>query len=78
MSPTKEQIEIWHKDPKNWKCGGIYFNPEDSRILVDKRKKWMGATINFAHKKGVYVFFGILMLLLILTGITIYLATVKT
>lgn len=77
MQPTNEQIEKWHKDPNNWKWGGIYYNPEDPRIMVDKRIKWMGATINFAHKKGVVTFLGIIAVLLLLTGLTVYLAEVK-
>ncbi len=56
MQPTKEQIEKWHNDPKNWKWGSIYYNPEDPRAWVDKRIKWMGWTINFANKKGQLIF----------------------
>jgi len=77
MEPTKEQIEIWHNDPKNWKWGMFYNNPEDPRMLVDKRTKWMGSTINFAHNRAVLGFFGALIGLLLLAGLTVYLAEMK-
>ena len=56
MQPTKEQQDFWHKDPNNWKLGMFYYNPEDTRGIVDKRIKWMGITINFANKKAVIGF----------------------
>lgn len=56
MKPTKEQIEKWHNDPKNWKWGSIYYNPEDPRGWVSKRIEWMGWTVNFANKKGIRIF----------------------
>lgn len=39
----------WHQDPGNWKLGILYFNKEDSRLLLPKRNKKMGWTINFAN-----------------------------
>lgn len=63
MQPTKEQIEQWHNDPKNWKWGSIYYNPEDPRSWVDKRIKWMGWTVNFGNKKGVFSFIVLIIVL---------------
>ena len=36
-NPTKETLEKWHKNPKNWKWGMFYFNKEDKRLFVDKK-----------------------------------------
>ncbi|PBQ32362.1 hypothetical protein CNR22_11465 [Sphingobacteriaceae bacterium] len=38
-----------HNDPKNWKWGFIYFNPDDTRIVVLKRNPLFGVTLNFGH-----------------------------
>lgn len=77
MQPTQEQQDNWHKDSNNWKLGMFYYNPEDPRMLVDKRTKWMGVTINFAHKKAVIGFFGAMIGLLILAGLVVYMAELK-
>jgi len=55
-NPSKETLDKWHKDPNNWKFGGIYYNKEDKRIFPPKRVKWMGWTVNFANTKSVLVF----------------------
>lgn len=54
-NPSKETLEKWHKDPKNWKWEMFYFNKEDKRLLVDKKNPNLGGTINFAHPKS-YLF----------------------
>lgn len=36
-------------DPTNYKWGIFYFNPNDQRIMVPKRSKSMGWTLNFAR-----------------------------
>jgi uncharacterized membrane protein len=67
-SPNKETREKWHKDPKNWKFGGIYYNKEDNRIFPPKRIAWMGWTINFANLKSIIAFlilFGIVLTILL-------------
>lgn len=64
-NPSKETLENWSKDPKNWKWGILYYNPEDNRIIVPKKIQWMGVTFNFANKKtfffliGMFLFFGL-------------------
>jgi uncharacterized membrane protein len=35
-------------DPTNYKWGIFYFNDKDRRILVPKRSRMMGWTLNFA------------------------------
>jgi uncharacterized membrane protein len=36
-------------DPMNYKWGVFYFNRKDSRILVPKRYRGMGWTLNFGN-----------------------------
>jgi len=38
-----------HADPANWKWGIFYFCREDPRIIVPKRIRGLGWTINFAR-----------------------------
>ena len=51
QNPSKEQLEKWHNDSKNWKLRLFYFNKEDDRIFVPKKIQWMGITLNFANPK---------------------------
>jgi len=37
------------EDPQYYKWGVFYFNKNDSRIVVPKRIKFMGWTLNFAR-----------------------------
>lgn len=55
-NPDHETLEKWHKDPNNWRFWIFYYNPEDRRILVPKRTRWMGWTTNFAYTPSVVVF----------------------
>jgi uncharacterized membrane protein len=45
---------------KNWRFG-IYYAPLDSRIWVPKPRRWMGWTLNFAHRVA-YLFLAALLL----------------
>lgn len=63
-NPSKEQLEIWHKDPNNWKYGSFYYNKDDERLLPPKRIAWMGWTVNFANPKSILVFVFILIVAL--------------
>jgi len=40
--------QLWN-DPENWRLYSIYYCKSDPRIIVPKRKKWAGWTINCAH-----------------------------
>ena len=42
----KELDEIW-ASPNNW--GLLYRCVKDPRVIVPRRRPWMGWTINFAH-----------------------------
>ncbi len=44
--PTLEEL---HADPQHWKWGIFYFCREDRRVLVPKRIRGLGWTINFAR-----------------------------
>jgi uncharacterized membrane protein len=43
------QHNLWHQDPTNWKLGIFYYNKADDRMLLPKRTKLMGWTLNFAR-----------------------------
>lgn len=36
-------------DPENYRWGVFYFNQKDERVIVPKRNRWMGFTLNFAN-----------------------------
>ncbi len=63
--PSKEIIEMWHKDPNNWKLGLFYFNNNDNRIFVSKRISMLGMTFNFA-KPITWIIMATLILLIVL------------
>ncbi len=57
------QLEVNEQEwstAKNWRLG-IYHAPLDTRIIVPKPSKWMGWTLNFAHRVA-YLFLAALLL----------------
>ena len=40
--------ELW-KNPRNWRVGFVYYCKDDPRVIVPKRIKIMGWTLNFAN-----------------------------
>lgn len=72
MSIAERDEAEWN-NPANWHGGplNLYFSRRDSRPFVPKRGSQMaGATINFAHKAGVFMLLGILgfsVLMIVLT-----------
>ena len=50
---TREEIEARRKDPRNYKWRLIYFCKEDPRVIVPRRIKWMGWTLNFARPSAI-------------------------
>lgn len=54
--------------PENYKWGFIYYNPEDSRVMVPKISPAMGWTFNFANPIT-YIIFIANIILVILTSI---------
>ena len=47
--PSSETIDMWQKDPNNWKLGLFYFNTNDKRVFVSKKISMLGMTFNFAN-----------------------------
>ena len=48
---TDEFDSLWN-NKNNWKYSLFYNCKEDPRVIVPKRPKWAGRTLNFAHKKS--------------------------
>jgi hypothetical protein len=46
---TKEELETLWGDENNWLWGAIYYCKNDPRLVVPKRIKWTGWTMNFAY-----------------------------
>lgn len=43
------ELERLWQDPRHWTPPGIYRCGEDPRLIVPKRRRWAGWTLNFAH-----------------------------
>ena len=43
------KMDKMKNDPMNYKWGVFYFNRKDSRIILPRRNKIMGWTLNFAN-----------------------------
>jgi hypothetical protein len=48
-----QTLDQFHSDPSNWKLGFIYFCRADPRIIVPKRIRGLGWTINFARPTAI-------------------------
>ena len=48
---TKEELEKLWADKNNWLWGAIYYCKNDPRLVVPKRIKWTGWTMNFAYPR---------------------------
>jgi len=46
---TKEELEKLWGDKNNWLGFAIYYCKNDPRLVVPKRIKWTGWTMNFAY-----------------------------
>jgi hypothetical protein len=51
---TREELEACRNDPHNQKWG-VYHCKADPRVIVPKRLKWMGYTINVARPSAIPV-----------------------
>jgi len=54
-------------DPMNYKAGIFYFNAKDRRIVVPKRNRMMGWTLNFANLYTYLLILGIIAVVLIVS-----------
>lgn len=52
-------------DNSNYNKYGLYFNPGDQRVIVPKKMRWLGFTVNFARKET-YLFLVVLVIVLLL------------
>ena len=52
------ELERLWRDPRHWTPPGIYRCAEDPRVIVPKRRRWMGWTLNFAHRSAWPVLLG--------------------
>jgi hypothetical protein len=67
---TRESLEQLWCNPANWKLGLFYTCKDDPRVIVPKRQKWRGWTINLAHRHAIPFF----VLILLVAGLPLYLA----
>ena len=44
------ELERLWQDPQYWTPPGIYRCAADPRLVVPKRRRWAGWTLNFAHR----------------------------
>ena len=59
----KDYSELW-RDPRNWRLYVIYVCREDPRLVVPKRLRVTGWTMNFAHPKAALLFAALLAVVL--------------
>jgi uncharacterized membrane protein len=64
---SPDNFNRFEKNPMHYKWGIFYFNPDDNRIIVPKRSRWMGYTLNFANLWS-YVIIGAFIVLAVLVG----------
>jgi Family of unknown function (DUF5808) len=63
MGKTRAELDSLWSDPKNW-TAWRYRCADDPRLIVPKRARWRGWTVNFAHPLAWQWLIG----LMILTG----------
>ncbi|HET8837086.1 MAG TPA: DUF5808 domain-containing protein [Gemmatimonadales bacterium] len=52
------ELERLWQDPRYWSPPGIYRCAADPRLIVPKRRRWAGWTLNFAHRAAWLVLLG--------------------
>ncbi|HTC22753.1 MAG TPA: DUF5808 domain-containing protein [Gemmatimonadales bacterium] len=55
---TPEELDRLWRDPRCWSPIGIYRCPADPRVVVPKRVRWAGWTLNFARPSAWWVLLG--------------------
>lgn len=48
-------FDHYWNDPSNWKWRLFYSCKDDPRVIVPKKPKWAGRTLNFAHARSFLV-----------------------
>jgi uncharacterized membrane protein len=59
MQFDDDQLERMRNDPENYKWVIFYFNSKDPRMIVPKRNRIMGWTLNFANPYSYLILLGI-------------------
>ncbi len=54
------ELDNMGNDPDNYIWGIFYFNPKDYRIILPKRNKYLGWTLNFAKVETYLILFFII------------------
>lgn len=67
MENQQTNQELWAAE-ENWN-GFLYFSKEDSRVLVPKKNKYMGWTLNFGHPSAPWSLLILLVGLPVLTSL---------
>jgi hypothetical protein len=62
---TEDELENCWKDPRNRKWGVFYYCKADPRVIVPKRLKWMGWTVNAARPSAIPVLLCLVALLVV-------------
>lgn len=55
----REELEALWRDPGSWRLWGTYVQSKDPRVIVPKRVRWTGWTLNFGHRLAIPVLVGI-------------------
>jgi hypothetical protein len=64
LQQSKDYTELW-RNPDNWKFYIFYVCSEDPRIVVPKRLRVTGWTMNFAHWQAYLLFIALLAVVII-------------
>src|SRR5262245_61555110 len=48
---ASELEQLW-QDPRHWAGGVVYHCTADPRVIVPRRRRWGGWTLNFAHRSA--------------------------
>lgn len=67
MQNNENSFEPWQDDKTKWKFGIFYYNREDKRVMLPKKIKQLGWTLNFAHWQSWFF-----LLLIFLIPVAIY------
>lgn len=73
--PDADRNHAEWDDPANWRWG-VYYSPLDTRVWVPKKPKWMGATLNFAHRAS-YVWLAVLLSPAVLVAVVACVAAMR-
>ena len=64
LTQSRDYKELW-QNPDNWRLYVFYVCPEDPRLIVPKRFRVTGWTMNFAHRKSYLLLVALLALIIV-------------